>query len=82
MCSSWSSGATSSCQPFRLWLAGRIDEHDDFTFRLMHTRVTLVRDGDGYSWRLIELHPPYLCLVTQPNIIESVIGCVNNDYLG
>jgi hypothetical protein len=70
-----------SYQPIGLWLTGRVDEYDNFTFRLMDTHVALVWDGNGYSWWLVESHPPYLLLVTQPNTIEPVIGCVNNDDL-
>ena len=71
-----------SDKPLRLWLATRVSEHDDFPVRRTYANVTLVRDRNTYSWRLLELQPPYMILVSQADMIKATIGCVNDDDLG
>ena len=60
MYSPWSTGATSRASHSGSgWQAASMNTIIS-PFASSHTRVTLVRDGDSYSWRLIELHPPNL----------------------
>ena len=81
MRSSWSRGATSRASHSG---SGRQPASVNTMISpcaARHPGVALVRDGNTYSRRLLELHPPYLGLVTQPDVIKPAVGSVNNDDL-
>jgi hypothetical protein len=67
-------------EPLRLWSTTRISENDNLTLRSKDTGIALMRNGDTDSRRLLKLNPPYLGLVTPPNLVKPTIGGVYNYY--